>query len=56
MLEQLEFETLTAVGVQESQLDELADRALADYFISVAPAPWTADDGASCISKGLGAW
>jgi choline dehydrogenase len=53
ILKQLEFETLAAVGVTEGQLDELASRALADYFISVAPAPWTAEEVRAAYRKGL---
>ncbi len=53
ILNQLEFETLAAVGVTEEQLDELAEKALADYFISVAPAPWTAEEVRAAYRKGL---
>jgi len=41
MLAELDFETLQSVGVTEADLDGLAENALADYFISVAPAPWS---------------
>ena len=51
-LNQLEFETLAAVEVTESRLDELAEKALADFFISVAPAPWT-ERGACGVSEGM---
>ena len=38
------FPTLRSVGVTEADLDGLADAALGDYFISVAPEPWTKED------------
>jgi choline dehydrogenase len=53
ILAELEFETLTSVGVQEGQLAGLAEKALADYFISVAPAPWSADEVVAAYREGL---
>ncbi len=53
ILAALEFETLAAVGVTEDQLDDLAGKALADYFISVAPAPWSAAEVRQAYEKGL---
>ena len=53
ILAELEFETLTSVGVREGQLDGLAQKALADYFISVAPAPWSADEVVAAYREGL---
>jgi alcohol dehydrogenase len=44
LLAELEFPTLGSVGVTEDDLGDLADAALRDYFISVAPEPWTKDD------------
>ena len=44
MLAELDFETLQSVGVTEADLDGLAENALADYFISVAPDPWSKDE------------
>ena len=44
---------MQSVGVTEEQLDELAEKALADYFISVAPAPWSADEVRAAYRKGL---
>jgi choline dehydrogenase len=38
------FPTLASIGVTGDDLDGLADAALRDYFISVAPEPWTKDD------------
>ena len=53
ILDELEFETLESVGLQEQHLDELATNALADYFISVAPSPWSHDDVVAALRAGL---
>src|SRR6185312_12711720 len=53
ILTELEFETMESVGVKDEMLDELADKALADYFISVAPAPWSADEVRDAYRAGL---
>jgi alcohol dehydrogenase len=53
ILAELEFETLASVGVRDEQLPGLADKALADYFISVAPAPWSADEVVGAYRAGL---
>jgi alcohol dehydrogenase len=44
LLAETGFPTLRSIGVTEADLDGLADAALADYFISVAPEPWTKQD------------
>ena len=53
ILDRLQFETMQSVGVTEDMLDELADTALADYFISVAPAPWSPDEVRDAYRAGL---
>jgi alcohol dehydrogenase len=53
ILAELEFETLSAVGVREQHLDQLATQALDDYFISVAPATWSHDEVVSTLRAGL---
>jgi choline dehydrogenase len=53
ILAELKFETLSAVGVREQHLDQLATQALDDYFISVAPAPWSHDEVVSALQAGL---
>ncbi len=53
ILDELEFETLESVGVTEAHLDGLADKALADYFISVAPAPWSKEEVVAAYRAGL---
>jgi alcohol dehydrogenase len=53
ILAEIGFPTLRSAGVAEDDLDELAEAALSDYFISVAPAPWTRDDAVSCYRAAL---
>ena len=53
ILAELEFPTLTAVGVTEADLDGLTEGALADYFISVAPAPWSPSEVRAAYAQGL---
>ncbi len=53
MLAELDFPTLAAVGVGEADLDGLTEGALADYFISVAPAPWSAAEVRTAYEQGL---
>jgi alcohol dehydrogenase len=53
ILAELEFETLESVGVREDHLSGLAEKALADYFISVAPSPWSAGEVVDAYRTGL---
>jgi alcohol dehydrogenase len=53
ILAELEFDTMTGVGVRESDLDGLVEAALADYFISVAPAPWSPAEVRAAYQQGL---
>ena len=53
ILAELEFDTLAGVGVGEADLDELVEGALGDYFISVAPAPWSAAEVRAAYEQGL---
>jgi choline dehydrogenase len=53
ILEELEFETLESVGVREEHVPGLAEKALADYFISVAPSPWSTDEVIDAYRAGL---
>jgi alcohol dehydrogenase len=53
ILEELEFETLESVGVREEHPPGLAEKALADYFISVAPSPWSTDEVVDAYRAGL---
>jgi choline dehydrogenase len=53
ILAELDFPTLAAVGVGEADLDALTEGALADYFISVAPAPWSPAEVRAAYAQGL---
>jgi choline dehydrogenase len=53
ILREIGFPTLRSLGVGEDDLDELAELALADYFISVAPAPWSKQDVIDCYRAAL---
>jgi alcohol dehydrogenase len=53
ILAEIDFPTLGTVGVSESDLDELADAALGDSFITVSPEPWTRDDVLACYRSAL---
>jgi alcohol dehydrogenase len=53
ILAELEFDTLAGVGVTDADLDDLVRAALGDYFISVAPAPWTAAEVQTAYEQGL---
>jgi choline dehydrogenase len=53
ILAALEFDTLAGVGVRDEHLDELTDKALDDYFLSVAPIDWSPDDVRSAYRAAL---
>ena len=48
LLKEIGFPTLRSTGVQEEDLPALAEAAMDDYFITVAPHAWTADDVLRC--------
>ncbi len=41
ILAELEFPVLSSLGITEGDIDELAEIALKDYFITQAPKPWS---------------
>ena len=53
LLADIDFPTLASCGVGEADLDELADGALDDYFITVSPEPWTKEDVVACYRDAL---
>ena len=53
LLADIDFPTLASCGVGEADLDELADGALDDYFITVSPEPWTKEDVVACYMDAL---
>lgn len=53
ILAEIGFPTLRSIGVTEADLDELAELAMQDPFISVAPEPWTKQDVVDCYRAAL---
>jgi alcohol dehydrogenase len=53
LLAEIDFATLASVGVSEADLNALADDALQDYFITVAPTPWSREDVLAAYRAGL---
>ena len=53
ILFEIDFPVLSAFDVDESDVDELAAAALSDYFITLAPWDWTADDAAGVYRGAL---
>ena len=53
ILAEIDFPLLGAFDVDESDVDELAAAALADFFITLAPWTWTADDAADVYRRAL---
>ena len=49
----VDFPLLSSIGVTEDQLDGLAANAMQDYFITVAPNPWTQADVVPCYREAL---
>ncbi len=48
LLKEIDFPTLQSTGVQYDDLPALAEAAMQDYFITVAPHTWTVDDVLAC--------
>ena len=53
ILFEIDFPVLSAFDVDESDVDDLAAAALSDYFITLAPWDWTADDAADVYRRAL---
>jgi len=53
ILAALDFPVLGSLGFVQADLDELADLALADYFITMSPAPWSKDEVVGAFSSAL---
>jgi alcohol dehydrogenase class IV len=41
VLAELDFPVLSSLGITDADVDRLADLALADFFITMAPEPWS---------------
>ena len=53
ILAELDFPVLSSLGFVEDDLDGLADLALADYFITMSPEPWTKDEVVTAFASAL---
>ena len=53
VLAELDFPVLSSLGFTADDLDELADLALADYFITMSPEPWTKDEVVAAFASAL---
>jgi choline dehydrogenase len=53
ILAELEFPVLRDVGVTEQHLDDLTQRAMADFFITRSPVPWTAEQVRAVFESAL---
>lgn len=53
ILAQLDFPVLSSLGFVDGDLDHLADLALADYFITMSPAPWSKDEVVTAFASAL---
>lgn len=53
LLAELDFPVLADIGATEADLDELTERALADFFITQSPAPWSAAEVHAAFAAAL---
>ena len=53
ILAELDFPVLSSLEFTSGDLDQLADLALADYFITMAPVPWTKDEVIRAFASAL---
>jgi alcohol dehydrogenase len=53
LLAELEFPCLADVGVTVADVDELTERAAADFFITQSPSPWSADEVRAAFEAAL---
>lgn len=53
VLAELDFPVLTSLDIAEEYLDRLTDAALEDYFLTMAPHPWTRDEVRSAFQAAL---
>ncbi len=53
VLAELDFPVLSSLGFTEGDLDHLADLALADYFITMSPSPWSKDEVIAAFASAL---
>jgi len=53
VLAELDFPVLSSLGFTDDDLDELADLALGDYFITMSPEPWTKHEVIEAFASAL---
>jgi alcohol dehydrogenase len=53
ILAELNFPVLSSLGFVEADLDNLADIALSDYFITQAPTPWSKEEVVAAFTSAL---
>jgi choline dehydrogenase len=53
ILAQLDFPVLASLGFVDADLDQLADLALADYFITMSPVPWSKAEVVEAFTSAL---
>ena len=53
VLAELDFPILSSLGFTNDDLDEVADLAMADYFITMSPEPWTKDEVIDAFAAAL---
>ena len=53
ILAELDFPVLSSLGISEEDLDHLSDLALDDFFITMAPAPWTREEVWGAFARSL---
>jgi choline dehydrogenase len=53
ILAELDFPVLSSLDFTENDIDQLADLALADYFITMSPEPWSKDEVVTAFASAL---
>jgi alcohol dehydrogenase len=53
ILAELQFPVMRDVGVTAEHLDDLSARAMADFFITQSPVPWTAEEVRAALEAAL---
>jgi len=53
LLKDLDFPVLADLDLDETDLDALTQLALADYFITMAPEPWSTSEVRACFANAL---
>jgi alcohol dehydrogenase len=53
ILADLDFPVLSSIGVTAGDIELLSDNALADYFITQSPRPWTKPEVVEAFTAAL---